>query len=66
MAKALPLSGYFNSGTANNQGSNGNWWSSTRDNNYNMYYLNADTSSINPTNYYYRNDGNSVRCVLSS
>lgn len=64
--KRLPLSGYFNNGSANNQGSNGNWWSSTRNNNNNMYNLNANTSNINPANNNNRNNGNSVRCVLGS
>ena len=63
---SLPLSGYFNNGSANNQGSNGNWWSSTRNNDNNMYNLNANTSNINPSNNNNRNNGNSVRCVMGS
>ena len=62
----LPLSGYYNNGSANNQGSNGNFWSVTRNNNNNMYNLNANTSNINPSNNNNRNNGNSVRCVLDS
>lgn len=64
--KSLPLSGYYNNGSANNQGSNGNFWSVTRNNNNNMYNLNANTSNINPSNNNNRNNGNSVRCVLDS
>ena len=65
-ALRLPLSGYFNNGTAYNQGSNGYWWSSTRDSNNLMYYLRARTSTINPADYNLRYYGYSVRCVLGS
>ena len=62
----LSLSGYFYYGSVDNQGSYGRWWSSTRNDNYGMYYLYADTSSIYPANDYIRYGGNSVRCVLGS
>ena len=64
--RVLPLSGYFNSGSPNNQGTNGNFWSSTRNNNTNMYILNLNTSGINPANNNNRNNGNTIRCILGS
>ena len=65
-ALRLPLSGYFNSGSAINQGSVGRWWSSTRSDNNRIYILYAGTSDINPAYNSYRSSGNSVRCVLGS
>jgi len=62
----LPLSGYFYSGSPSNQGSNGRWWSSTRNDNYSMYVLRPDTSTIYPANGSYRRDGNSLRCMAGS
>ena len=62
----LPLSGYFYNGSRLNQGSDGDWWSSTRSYNNYMYYLYASTSSINPAGSRNRSDGYSVRCVLGS
>ena len=61
----LPLSGYFYSGSAYNQGSYGRWWSSTRYGNYGMYYLSANTGYIYPTSNSSRSGGNSVRCTLA-
>ena len=63
-ALRLPLSGYFSSGSAHYQGSDGRWWSSTRDYDFDMYSLDADTGIIDPAYYYDRFSGNSVRCVL--
>ena len=63
-ALSTPLSGNFNNGSANNQGSNGNFWSSTRNNDNNMYNLNVNSSNVNPQNNNNRNNGNSVRCLL--
>ena len=65
-ALRLPLSGYFNLGSANYQGSYGRWWSSTHNNNYYMYSLYANTRNISPADNYTRTGGNSVRCVLGS
>ena len=65
-ALRLPLSGYFNDGSATRQGSYGYWWSSTRSSNSFMYYLYAETSGIYPANANYRYRGFSVRCVLGS
>ena len=58
---STPLSGNFNNSSANNQGSNGNFWSSTYNNGNNMYNLNVNSSNVNPTNNNNRNNGNSVR-----
>ena len=65
-ALRLPLSGYFDDGSASFQGIYGYWWSSTRFSNYFMYRLLATTSFIYPANYDRRSYGNSVRCVLGS
>ena len=62
----LPLSGYFGIGSPSSQGSGGCFWSSTRSNNNSMYRLSLGTSGIDPAISYYRNYGNSVRCVLGS
>ena len=62
----LPLSGHFYVGSPGNQGSNGNFWSSTRNYSDFMYSLRLNTSSIDPANGSNRNYGNSVRCVLGS
>ena len=60
---SLPLSGYFSSGSAYSQGSYGRWWSSTRNNNSYMYYLNVNASSVNPAYYGSREYGYSLRCI---
>ena len=65
-ALRLPLSGHLPNGSADHQGSDGFWWSSTRDNNLYMYYLGANTSRIYPVNEDDRTRGYSVRCVLGS
>lgn len=62
----LPLSGYYYDGSANYQGSYGYFWSITRDLNYGMYNLYANTSSIYPSGRDDRSYGISVRCVLDS
>ena len=62
----LPLPGYFYSGSAKYQGSNGDWWSSTRSGNDGMYRLSVGTSGIYPVSSYTRDLGVSVRCVLGS
>ena len=61
----LPLSGYFNSGLVSEQGSSGDWWSSTRGSNISMYRLYADTSTVYPAYASGRYYGYSLRCVLS-
>ncbi|MBQ3445371.1 hypothetical protein IJG29_01410 [Candidatus Saccharibacteria bacterium] len=55
--------GNVNSGTLNNSGNNGNYWSSTVYSADNAYRLNINSSEFNPSNNNNRNNGNSVRCV---
>ena len=62
----LPLSGYFRSGSAGDQGSDGYWWSSTKLSDSNMRGLSANTGNIMPAYNDTRNYGYSVRCVLGS
>jgi hypothetical protein len=47
----------------NNQGSNGNYWSSTANNSSNGYNLNFNSSNVNPSNNNNYANGFSVRCV---
>ena len=63
---STPRSGYFYSGSAVNQGSNGYFWSSTRYNDTSMYYLRVDSSSVYPAIDYSRLVGISLRCLLDS
>ena len=62
----LPLSGYVNNGSPIYQGSNGNFWSSTRNDSSYMYSLTLNTSRIYPANSSNRYYGYSVRCVMGS
>ena len=62
-ALSTPLSGLFLNGSALSQGSNGSFWSSTRDDDNYMYNLRVHSSSVGPTNSYVRSYGNSMRCV---
>ena len=63
-ALRTPLSGYFLSGSAKNQGRYGYFWSSTRNDGNSMYFLRVNASSVEPQDNYDRRSGNSVRCVL--
>ncbi len=63
-ALRTPLSGYFGVGSADYQGSYGGFWSSTRYDGYYMHSLYANASNVYPQDYYWRNLGISVRCVL--
>ena len=66
-ALRLPLSGDFISyGSAYNQGSDGNFWSSTRSSDNYMYTLYLSTSNVFFSYGYDRYAGGSVRCVLGS
>ena len=65
-ALSIPLSGYFLSGSANNQGSNGSFWSSTRSGGDGMYLLNVNASNVYPQYYIHRYFGFSVRCIANS
>ena len=60
----FPLAGNRNNSSAalNNQGSNGNYWSSSP-NGTNSYNLNLTASGVNPANNNNRANGFSVRCV---
>ena len=65
-ALSTPLSGYFYNGSASNQGSYGYFWSSTRNNDINMYSLYVYSTNVDPTNNNRRCYGSSVRCLASS
>ena len=62
-ALSLPLSSYFDSGSADDQGSGGYFWSSTYSNGRNMYDLNVDASDVYLQGFDDRTYGNSVRCI---
>ena len=63
---STPLSGYFYSGSANDRGTDGNFWSSTRYSDYSMYGLHVNSGNVYPTNRYSRYFGVSMRCLLDS
>ncbi|MBQ3305909.1 hypothetical protein IJH02_00520 [Candidatus Saccharibacteria bacterium] len=63
---AFVLSGNRNGSSTNNQGSNGNYWSSTANSSTNAYNLNLNSSSVNPQNNNNKYNGLTVRCVASS
>ena len=65
-ALSTPLLGLFSNGSAGGQGSNGSFWSSTRYSDYSMYYLDVNSSDVNPADYYNRDLGFSMRCLLDS
>ena len=61
----FPAVGYRNndaSGTLNNAGTNGNYWSSVQNNTDNAYRLNFNSSSMDTSNGN-KTNGRSVRCV---
>ncbi len=57
-----PAAGYRNGSSLNNQGSNGNYWSSTPNGTNNAYNLNFNSGNFN-RNWNNRNNGFSVRPV---
>ena len=62
---STPLSGFCGS-SASYQGNYGYWWSSTYNDNYYMYYLSVDPTSVSPYNYsLIRNNGLSMRCLMA-
>jgi hypothetical protein len=63
-ALSTPLSGYFYDGSANDQGSGGVFWSSTRSNVSFMYLLYVYSSFVYPQSDDTRDSGFSVRCFL--
>ena len=62
---STPLSGNYYKSFANNQGTDGFWWSSTYDGSNDMYYLYVNPTSVNPFRSYSRNSGQSMRCLIS-
>jgi len=54
----------WNDASLNNQGTNGNYWSSSP-NGTNGYNMNFNSSNINPSNNNNRANGFSVRCFKS-
>ena len=60
----LARSGNINSGSFNNAGGYGYYWSSTVNNSEYARLLVFYSSNVNPENYNYRYYGFSVRCVL--
>lgn len=60
---STPLSGYFLSGAAHNQGEDGRFWTSTySDGNY-MQYLYINHNEVYPASIHYRDNDHSVRCL---
>ena len=49
--------------TVNNAGSNGNYWSSSRNSETNAYNVNFNSGNLNPQNNNNRNNGYAVRPV---
>ena len=64
-ALSTPLSGYFASGTAYDQGTLGRFWSSSRYDGYYMHSLRVDPPAVTPQNYNGRAVGLPVRCILN-
>ena len=65
-ALSTPLSGFFYSGRAYDQGYYGYTWSSTWYDIENMMSLNVNVDNVSPSNHSARYDGRSVRCVVGS
>lgn len=59
----LPAAGNVWNGELNNVGSNGNYWSSTPNDENNAYNLNFNSGNANWNNNNNRNNGQSVRPV---
>ena len=59
----FPASGYYDGTTLNNRGSDGNYWSSTYFSETYARYLSFNSSAVNPTSYYLRRLGFTVRAV---
>ncbi|MBR2994702.1 hypothetical protein IKF32_02185 [Candidatus Saccharibacteria bacterium] len=65
-ALSTPLSGYYSSSSAGDQGNWGYWWSSTYSDRNGMYSLDADSSYVNPALNYGRYSGFTMRCLVGS
>ncbi len=63
-ALSTPLTGYFTSGEAYDQGNGGYFWSSRQYNSMRMRNLYISSNSVNPSDYGFRYNGYSVRCVV--
>ena len=63
-----PASGYRNNsnGSLSNDGSNGNYWSSSPNSQTNGYNLNFNSGNVNPSNSNNRANGFPVRCVAEN
>ena len=69
-ALSLPLSGSFNNGSANGQGSTSHFWSSTKRDDHNMYLMSVSISSsstsLNPSTSTLSYYGTPVRCIAKA
>ena len=65
-ALSTPLSGYYYYSSASALGNWGDWWSSTYHNGSGMYYLEAGSSYVYPTNRDARIGGYAMRCLVGS
>jgi len=62
---STPLSGYYFYSSADDQGSNGYWWSPTYGGSDGMYFLGVGPTYVDPDPSSYRDHGQSMRCLLS-
>ena len=60
---AVGLRDNNSTGTLNNNGTNGYYWSSVQYDSNNAYDMNFNNGSLNPNNNNYKTNGFSVRCV---
>ena len=60
----LLLGGYYNSGGANYLGASGLYWSRTSYSTGRAYYLDLNTSGVNPLRHNNKRNGFAVRCLL--
>ncbi len=60
---AVGLRDNNSTGTLNNNGTNGYYWSSVQYDSNNAYNMNFNSSSVNPNNWNNKKNGFSVRCV---
>ncbi|MBR3324156.1 hypothetical protein IKG24_01275, partial [Candidatus Saccharibacteria bacterium] len=63
---AFALAGNFGGGAPSSQGNAGYYWSSTRSNNTNIYYLYLNTTSVIPSNTINWALGGSIRCTFDT
>jgi len=61
----LPAAGYRNGTDVNDVGDNGNYWSSSANDENNAWNLYFNSGNVNPANNDNRNYGQSVRLVRS-